>query len=84
NMWVPMRVAQNSELLGSMSAGTVDDGDSSQREREEIERRGEWLLRSIVSILATPGKDEAAERAMIESFVVPVVLNEVDATRSHQ
>ncbi len=84
NMSVPMRVAQSSELLHAMSVGSVDQNETTTRERAEIERRGEWLLRSIVSLLAMPGKDAAAERTMIESFVVPVVISEFDETQNDE
>ncbi|GAC68034.1 TetR/AcrR family transcriptional regulator [Gordonia soli] len=36
--------------------------------------RARWLVRVILSLLSTPGTDAADERAMIERFVLPVVL----------
>lgn len=84
NMAVPIRVSQSSELLRAMSVGALDDADPTPRAREELELRGEWLLRSIVSLLAMPGKDEAAERAMIESFVVPLLVAGSDIGRDHE
>ncbi len=71
NMAVPLAVSQNSELLRSMSVGLV--GDTEGQDPEDLERRAEWVLRSIVMLLAMPGPDEAAERSMLERFVVPVV-----------
>ncbi|MEX2293554.1 MAG: TetR/AcrR family transcriptional regulator [Acidimicrobiales bacterium] len=83
NMGVPIRVSQSSELLLAMSVGTIDHTEPSPRAREEIEQRGEWLLRSIVSLLAMPGKDDATERAMVESFVVPLLVQSSDIGRGH-
>jgi AcrR family transcriptional regulator len=74
NMAVPIAVSQSSELLKTMSAGLIDQLDVGPHTRAEIERRGEWLLRSIVSLLAMPGPDAATEREMVESFVVPVLV----------
>lgn len=71
NMAVPLAVSQNSELLRSMSVGLV--GDTEGQDPEDLERRAEWVLRSIVMLLAMPGPDEATERSMLERFVVPVV-----------
>ena len=73
NMAVPIAVSQNSELLQAMSAGLIGQLDVTAGHRDEIERRGEWLLRVIVSLLAMPGASPEAERAMVDSFVVPVL-----------
>ncbi len=76
NMAVPIAVSQSSDLLRSMSVNAIGETVLTNQEREEIERRGEWLLRSIVMLLAMPGKDDAAERAIVESFIVPALLAE--------
>ena len=39
-----------------------------------VERRARWLVRVMTSLLMFPGHDEADERAMIEEFVVPMVV----------
>ncbi len=74
NMAVPIRVSQSSELLRTMSLGALDEMDQSPEAREGLELRAGWLLRSIVSLLAMPGNDDAAERAMVESFLVPSLV----------
>ncbi|GJM39088.1 MAG: TetR family transcriptional regulator [Acidimicrobiales bacterium] len=74
NMAVPIKVSQNSELLRTMSAGLLTELGPTHIDEEELERRAEWLLRSIISLLAMPGRDAASERAMVESFLVPVLL----------
>lgn len=82
NVAVPMAVSRSSELLQSMSVGLIDENEELLLEREDAELRAEWLLRSIVSLLAMPGADVHAERAMVESFVVPVLTAPPSSTRS--
>ena len=41
---------------------------------EVVERKARWLVRVMTSLLVFPGHDEADERAMIEEFVVPMVV----------
>jgi len=77
NMAVPIKVSQGSDLLRAMSIGLVDQSDPESPDREEVERRGEWLLRSIVSLLAMPGRDARTERTMVESFLVPLLIGEL-------
>jgi AcrR family transcriptional regulator len=36
--------------------------------------RARWLVRIVVSLLADPEEDEAAERALVERFVAPALL----------
>lgn len=81
NMAVPMAVSQSSELLRSMSAGLIGENADSL-DPDEVEMRAQWLLRSIVSLLALPGADADAERSMVESFVVPVLTAPPTSTRS--
>ena len=39
-----------------------------------VESRGRWLVRVITSLLIFPGRDVADEQAMVEEFVVPIVV----------
>ena len=82
NMAVPIAVSQSSELVAMLPLGLIDGFDPTPEERVEIERRGAWLLRCIVSLLAMPGRDADDERAMIESFVVPVLTHHIEPSRS--
>ncbi|MAS55775.1 MAG: TetR family transcriptional regulator [Pimelobacter sp.] len=82
NMAVPIAVSQNSELLQAMTAGLAQRLDADQPSYDEIELRGAWLLRSIVSFLAMPAADTATERAMIAAFVVPLLTPRPDRQRS--
>jgi len=69
-------LAQSSGIIESMVATFLGDPDA-----PGTIRRARWLLRVVLSMLATPGADEADERAMIEQFVVPVVLAPRDTRR---
>ena len=39
-----------------------------------VAHRARWLVRVMTSLLLFPGHDEADERAMLEEFVVPIVV----------
>ncbi|MEQ8839560.1 MAG: helix-turn-helix domain-containing protein [Acidimicrobiales bacterium] len=78
NMAVPIAVSQNSELLRAMSVGLVGQLETNGTQRAEIERRGEWLLRTIISLLVMPGPSPEAERRMIDTYVVPVLTTQFD------
>lgn len=84
NMAVPIKVSQNSELLRTMSAGLLAELGPDRLSQQELEQRAEWLLRSIISLLAMPGRDAASERAMVESFLVPVLLAGLEHTDLQQ
>ena len=50
-------LAQSSDVIQALGGG------------DDLEAR--WLVRVIVSLLIVPGRDEAEERAMVETYVVP-------------
>ncbi len=74
NMAIPIALSQNSELLHAMTTGLAGELDRDSRPRADIELLGAWVLRCIVSMLAMPGESEEQERAMLETFVVPLLL----------
>ncbi len=41
---------------------------------DSAERRARWLVRVITSLLLFPERDERAERALLDEFVVPVLV----------
>ena len=47
---------------------------------EVVERKARWLVRVMTSLLVFPGHDEADERAMLEQFVVPIVVPTTQGT----
>ena len=74
NLAIPLKVSQDSELLRLMTAAMLEEFDPTHQDQRDVELRGAWMLRSIVSLLAMPGPDAATERAMVENFIVPVAL----------
>jgi AcrR family transcriptional regulator len=49
---------------------------------ELVAHRARWLVRVMTSLFLFPGRDDDDERAMLEEFVVPIVLpNQPDLTR---
>lgn len=71
------RMADESEVITALAAAFLNSlGLASQAggAPSVIERRARWAVRIIVSLLMFPGRDEADERAMIEEFLVPVMV----------
>jgi AcrR family transcriptional regulator len=66
-------VAEHSEVINALAAGFVNSLGSD--EPGAVERRARWLVRVITSLLLFPGRDDADEAALVEEFVVPVVLS---------
>jgi len=64
------RMSRASEVIASFTrtVGAVESAADPLRAR--------WLVRVIVSLLADPEEDEARERALVERFVVPTLLDE--------
>jgi AcrR family transcriptional regulator len=65
-------VAGQSDVITALAAAFVaslgaDDGALG-------ESRGRWLVRVITSLLMFPGRDPADEQAMVEQFVVPILV----------
>ncbi|MEE4025854.1 TetR/AcrR family transcriptional regulator [Gordonia sp. PKS22-38] len=43
---------------------------------DDLRERARWLVRVIVSLLTSPGASDHEERALLERFVVPVVVGD--------
>ena len=65
-------LAGQSEVITALAAAFVSS--LGPAEPAVVERRARWVVRVITSLLLFPGRDEADERAMIEEFVVPIVV----------
>jgi AcrR family transcriptional regulator len=65
-------MAEQSELIAALASSFVNSLGAD--DRATVESRGRWLVRVITSLLIFPGHDTADEQAMIEDFVVPVLL----------
>jgi AcrR family transcriptional regulator len=61
-------LASSSEVIRSIVAGALGDPAD-----PDVQLRAEWLVRVIVALLTLPSPDE---RALLERFVVPVLLNQ--------
>ncbi len=65
-------IAEQSEVIRALAAGFLNSlgpGDATT-----IERRARWLVRVITSLLLFPGRDDADEAAMVEEFVIPILV----------
>jgi AcrR family transcriptional regulator len=65
-------VAEHSEVISALAAGFVDS--LGFGEPETVERRARWLVRIITSLLMFPGRDASDEAAMLDEFVIPVLV----------
>jgi AcrR family transcriptional regulator len=76
---IGVEMAEQSEVIKALTEAFVvslapDDADV-------VERRARWLVRVMSSLLAFPGHDEADERAMLEEFLVPILVPSRHATQ---
>ncbi len=65
-------IAEHSEVIRALATGFLNSlgpGDPAA-----VERRARWLVRMITSLLLFPGRDDADETAMVEEFVVPILV----------
>lgn len=74
NVHVPLALSQDSEVLRLTSTALVAELGPSGLAPSEMERRAEWMLRSIASLLVQPARDPVTERALIADLVVPALL----------
>ena len=75
NMSVPMALSQKRSLR-TMTTALAQEFADDPGALADVELRGAWLLRSIVSLLAMPGESEEAERVSLTKFVVPLLLSD--------
>lgn len=59
-------VAQSSAVIEALGLAMVPDPLAAR-----------WLVRVVLSLLTTPGRDDAEERMLVERFVAPVVVGRV-------
>jgi hypothetical protein len=62
-------MAERSEVIRSLVQAFL----ASMGDQTDVEMRARWLVRVLISLLQFPGRDEADERMMLETFVVPLV-----------
>ncbi|MGC2654907.1 MAG: TetR/AcrR family transcriptional regulator [Mycobacterium sp.] len=66
-------VAEHSVVINALAAGFLNS--LGPDERGVVERRARWLVRVITSLLLFPGRDGADEAALLQEFVIPVVVS---------
>jgi AcrR family transcriptional regulator len=72
-------MAEQSEVIKALTeAFVVSLGPD---DPELVSHRARWLVRVMTSLFLFPGHDDADERAMLEEFVVPIVLPSRQATQ---
>ena len=76
NVHVPLALSRDSEALRRTSTALIADLCPSELTEAELDRRAEWMLRCIASLLAQPASDPGTERALVEELVVPALLGE--------
>ncbi|HVU73719.1 MAG TPA: helix-turn-helix domain-containing protein [Mycobacteriales bacterium] len=62
-------LANRSPVIVGITASLLGDATD-----PDVLERARWLVRVVVSLLATPGADPEDERRMLERFVVPLVV----------
>jgi AcrR family transcriptional regulator len=65
-------IAEQSEVIRALTEAFVIS--LAPDDPEVVAHRARWLVRVMTSLLVFPGHDEADERAMLEEFVVPIVV----------
>jgi AcrR family transcriptional regulator len=65
-------MAEQSEVIKALTEAFVIS--LGPDDPELVAHRARWLVRVMTSLFLFPGHDEADERAMLEEFVVPIVL----------
>jgi AcrR family transcriptional regulator len=65
-------LAEHSDVITALAAAFVNSLGAD--DPAVVESRARWLVRVITSLLIFPGRDVADEQAMVEEFVVPIVV----------
>ena len=75
-------LAEQSDVITALAAAFVNSLGAD--DPAVVESRARWLVRVITSLLIFPGRDIADEQAMVEEFVVPIVVPvEQSASATH-
>jgi AcrR family transcriptional regulator len=69
-------MSRSSELVDTLTTAFVSKLLGAPGRSRESQLRARWFVRVIISLLVIPEESEAAERALVERFVVPVLLPE--------
>jgi len=72
-------MAEQSEVIRALTEAFVIS--LGPDEPEVVAQRARWLVRVMTSLFLFPGHDEADERAMLEEFVVPMMVPKSQAAQ---
>jgi len=72
-------MAEQSEVIKALTEAFVIS--LGPDDPESVAHRARWLVRVMTSLFLFPGHDDADERAMLEEFVVPIVLPSRQTTK---
>jgi len=72
-------MAEQSEVIRALTEAFVIS--LGPDDPELVSHRARWLVRVMTSLFLFPGHDDEDERAMLEEFVVPIVLPSRQATQ---
>ena len=72
-------MAEESEVIKALTEAFVIS--LGPDDPELVAHRARWLVRVMTSLMLFPGHDADDERAMLEEFVVPIVLPRTQATQ---
>jgi AcrR family transcriptional regulator len=72
-------MAEESEVIKALTEAFVIS--LGPDDPELVAHRARWLVRVMTSLMLFPGHDDGDERAMLEEFVVPIVLPRTQATQ---
>ena len=72
-------MAEQSEVIKALTEAFVIS--LGPDDPESVAHRARWLVRVMTSLFLFPGHDDDDERAMLEEFVVPIVLPRTQATQ---
>ncbi len=65
-------IAEQSEVIRALTEAFVIS--LAPDDPEVVAHRARWLVRVMTSLLVFPGHDESDERAMLEEFLVPILV----------
>ena len=73
DMSVPTEMSQSDDVLSAVGGLFAQSG----ADAEQARMGARWVIRVIISLLVMPGSDEAEERAMVDRFVAPALVERV-------
>ncbi len=75
------RMSQTPEVVETLMEAFAADPERPARRSRERDLRARWLVRAIVSLLADPPGSAREERALVERFLVPSLLQSPGSKR---